>query len=117
MIDGIYAVSSALKAVSKSLAVTSHNVANMNTGGYKKMRAILKEGHNGGVEVSTQKMDTHGGPISDDGISHIQAKETSHVDLAEEMVHMMLAQRGYEANVKSLEVQNELQGIILEIVG
>jgi flagellar hook protein FlgE len=30
---------------------------------------------------------------------------------------MMLAQRGYKANVKSLEVQNELQGIILEIVG
>lgn len=117
MIDGTYAASLALNAFSKSLAVASNNVANMNTDGYKKSRAILKEGKNGGVEVSTQKIDTPSSLIPHEEASHGQVNERSNVDLAEEMVHMMLAQRGYEANVKSLEVQNELNGTILDIIG
>jgi flagellar hook protein FlgE len=117
MIDGTYAASLALNAFSKSLAVTSNNVANMQTNGYKKSRAILKEGQNGGVEVSTQKIDTPGSLIPYEEVSHGQEKETSNVDLAEEIIHMMLAQRGYEANTKSLEVQNEMHDTIIDIVG
>ena len=117
MIDGTYAASLALKAFSKSLAVTSNNVANMNTNGYKKSRAVLQEGQNGGVEVSIQKIDTPGSPIPFEEASDGQVRETSNVDLAEEMVHMMLAQRGHEGNVKSLQAQDELIGTILDIVG
>ena len=117
MIDGTYAASSALNAFSKKLAVVSNNVANMNTDGYKKSRAILKDGQNGGVEFSTQKIDTPGSLIPYEEASNVQVKETSNVDLAEEMVHMILAQRGHEANAKSLEAQNELRGTILDIVG
>jgi len=117
MIDGTYAASSALNAFSKKLAVVSNNVANMNTDGYKKSRAVLKEGQNGGVEVSTQKIDTPGSLIPYEEGSNVQVKETSNVDLAEEKVHMISAQRGHEANVKSLEAQNELRETILDIVG
>ena len=116
MIDGTYAASLALNAFSKSLAVASNNVANMNTDGYKKSRAVLKEGQNGGVEVSIQKIDTPGSPIPYEEESDFQVKETSNVDLAEEMVHMMLAQRGHAGNVKSIQAQDELIGTILDIV-
>lgn len=117
MIDGTYIALSALDGFSKYWAVVSNNVANINTDGYKKSRAILQEGQNGGVEVSIQKIDTPGSLIPHEECSRIQTKETSNVDLAEETVHMILSQRGHEANLKSLIAQDELRGTILEIVG
>lgn len=117
MIDGKYAASLALKAFSKSLDVTSNNVANINTDGYKKSKAILQEDKNGGVKVSIQKIDTLENPIPFEEASDDQIKESSNVDLAEEMVQMMSSKRGHKANAKSLEMQNELIGTILDIVG
>ena len=131
MIDGSYAALSALDAFSKKAAVVSNNIANMNTDGYKKSRAILEEGQNGGVEVSIQKIDTPGSPILHEEDSNVQteeaehneeganvrAEETSNVDPAEETVQMIMAQRGYEANLKSLATQNEMQEAILDIMG
>ena len=117
MISGIYSALSALGAFSKKVAVTSNNVANSHSDEYKKSRAILEEGQNGGVNVSIQKVDTPGSLIAREGSSGVQTVETSNVDLAEETVHMMLAQRGYEANAKSVAVQNELLGTILNILG
>ncbi len=140
MVDATHAASSALDAFSKSLAVTSNNIANMNTDGYKKSRATLQEGQNGGVEVSIEKIDTPGSPIpheedpdvqteespnadsaedtaNSQETADVQTQETSNVDLAEETVHMIIAQRGYEANLKSIEAQDELQETILDIVG
>jgi flagellar hook protein FlgE len=117
MISGIYSALSALGAFSKKMAVTSNNVANSHSDGYKKSRAVLEEGQNGAVNVSIQKVDTPGSLIAREGSSGVQTVETSNVDLAEETVHMMLAQRGYEANTKSVAVQNELLGTILNILG
>jgi len=105
MINGIFAASSALNAFSKKVAVVSNNVANMNTDGFKKSRTILEEGQNGGVEVL----------IHEEG-ANVQTEENSNVDLAEEMVNMILAQRAYEANIKSIETQNELEGTIVDIL-
>lgn len=116
MIDCTYPALSALYGFSKKAAVVSNNVANMNTNGFKKSRAILEEGQNGGIEVTIQKIDTPGSPISHEEGPCVQGKETSNVDLAEETIHMILAQTGLEANLISLEVQNELEGTILDII-
>ena len=140
MIDGNYAALSALDAFSKKAAVVSNNIANMHTDGYKKSRAILEEGQNGGVEVSIQKIDTPGSPIPheedsnvgaeeasnvnpaeeaahNEEAANVRAEETSNVDPAEETVQMIMAQRGYEANLKSLVTQNEMQEAVLDIIG
>jgi len=140
MIDGSYAALSALDAFSKKAAVVSNNIANMHTDGYKKSRAILEEGQNGGVEVSIQKIDTPGSPLPyeegfnvqaeeasnvdpageadhNEEAANVRAEETSNVDPAEETVQMIMAQRGYEANLKSLATQNEMQEAILDIMG
>ena len=47
----------------------------------------------------------------------VQTEEASNVDPAEETVQMIMAQRGYEANLKSLATQNEMQEAILDIMG
>jgi flagellar basal body rod protein FlgG len=117
MIDGVYAALSAVDAFSKTMAVTANNVANINTSGFKKSRAIAEEGQNGAVEVSIQEIDTPGSLIPSEESSTEQTETTSNVNIAEEMVHMTITQLGYEANLKSLEVQEELQGFILNILG
>jgi flagellar basal-body rod protein FlgC len=116
MIDGACSALTALNAFSKKMDVSSNNVANMLTDGYKKKRAILEEGADGGVSVSIQKIDTPGHPVTYEEGSSVQTVEGSNVDFVEETVHMMLAQRGFEANIKSLEAQNELLGTFLDIV-
>ena len=116
MIDRIFAASSALNAFSKKVAVVSNNVANMNTDGCKKSRTILEEGQNGGVEVSIQRIDTPENPIPHEEGANVRTEENSNVDLAEEMVNMIFAQRAHEANIKSIEAQNELEGTIVDIL-
>ncbi len=113
----MYAALSALDAFSTKMAVIANNIANINTDDYKKSRAILEERQNGGVDVSIQEIDTPGSPVPYEEGSNIQAQETSNVDLGEEIVQMMLTQRGYEANLKSLQVQDEMRGTVLDIVG
>jgi flagellar basal-body rod protein FlgC len=117
MINGIYSTQSALGAFSTSLAVISNNVANINTNGFKKSDVTLEESENGGVEASIRKIDTPGSQVSCDESSDSQTEETSNVDLVEETGHMIVTQRGFEANLVSLKAQDELQGMILDIVG
>lgn len=118
MIDGTYNSLSALRAFAKSMAVASNNVANSHTNGYKKSRAVLEEGQNGEVSVSIEKIDTPGVPVSyPDGVDgSIRVEETSNVDLAEETVNMIMDQRGFEANLKSVKTQKELEEAILDIL-
>ena len=117
MVDGVFVSLSALRGLSESLAVASNNVANMKTDGFKKSRAILEEGGNGGIEVTIQKIETPGSPSSYEGSTEVQRKETSNVDLAEESIHVIVSQRGFESNLVALEVQNELRGTVLDIIG
>ena len=125
MLNGVYSALSALDGFSKQTAVVSNNVANSNTDDYKKSRAVLEEGLNGGVEVSIQKIDTPGTPVSYEDnntvlaeeASSAQTKETSNVDLAEETVQLITAQRGHEANLTTIKVQNEMLGSVIDILG
>lgn len=116
MINGISSALTALDAFFKKMDVASNNVANIITDGFKKSRAVIKEGENGGVTVSIQKIDTPGSVITYEEGSGVQTKEGSNVDFAEEAVNMILAQRGFEANLKSLKAQSELLGTVLDIV-
>jgi flagellar basal body rod protein FlgG len=117
MTTGIYSTQSALGAFSTSLEVISNNVANINTNGFKKSDVTLEESENGGVEASIRKIDKPGSQVSCDETSDSQTEETSNVDLVEETGNMIVTQRGFEANLVALKAQDELQGMILDIVG
>ena len=108
---------SGLSAFTKKMRVISNNIANVNTDGYKKRRASFSEGTSGGVEVDVTRIDTPGPPNLYAKDHPTLEKEMSNVDLTEEIPQMMVTQRGYEANLKTLKNQDEMLGVLLDVLG
>lgn len=107
---------SALQAHVKKLGVAAHNIANVNSEGYKKYRATMEEDPFGGVRVNISRVNTPGHPyeVIEDG--QPVTKETSNVELTEEIPNLMIAQRGYEANIKAIQTQEKALGSLLDIL-
>ena len=107
---------SALDAYGQKLDVTSNNIANLNTDGFKKSRAIFEEADSSGVIVSISKVNNPGTPIpSVDGTG--KPRESSNVDLAEEVVNLKTTKRGYQANLKVVKAEDEMLGSLFDILG
>ncbi|MBW1863067.1 MAG: hypothetical protein JRJ02_11945 [Deltaproteobacteria bacterium] len=117
MISSVNNGLSALRAFGEKMAVTSNNVANVNTEEFKKSRAILKEGSNGDVQVEIERVNTPGPTIVEINDGKMTEKELSNVDLAEEITQTMLAQRGYEANLTTIKTLDEMLGTLVDIIG
>jgi flagellar basal-body rod protein FlgC len=117
MISALDSGISALSAFSVKMNVTANNVANVDSDGFKKSRTTFKEGPFGGVEPDVDQVDTPGYPKQtvDDG--RIQDVETSTVDLAEAVVDSISSQSGCEANLKTIQVDDEMVGILLDTIG
>ena len=116
MINGIGSSLSGLSANTKKMGVSANNVANINTGDFKKSRTVFKADAHGEVAVDIQKIETPGNPISyEEGEKKIH-KETSNVDYAEEAVNMITAQKGFKANLMVIKTQAEMLGSILDII-
>lgn len=107
---------SGLDAYGKKVDVTANNIANLNTDGFKKSRAVLQEADPSGVVVSLSKVNTPGAPVpSEDGTGEI--RESSNVDLGEELVNLRTAKHGFEANLKTLKAEDEMLGSLFDILG
>ena len=117
MIPAINGTLSALQAYKKSMGVTANNIANVNTEGFKKSRATMNEGVNGGVEATVNKVNTPGHRYQELDGDRMVDKETSNVNLQEEIPDLMVTQRTYEANLKSLQTRDKMLGTTLDILG
>jgi flagellar hook protein FlgE len=117
MIPAVNGTLSALQAYKKSMGVTANNIANVNTEGFKKSRAIMNEGVNGGVEVAVNKVDTPGHRYQEIDGDQMVDRETSNVNLEEEIPDLMVTQRAYEANLKALQTRDKMLGTTLDIMG
>ena len=117
MISALNNTVSALRAFVTKLGVTADNIANVNTDGFKKSRATFQADPNGGVRVEITRDDSPG--FRYEGIENGEKveKETSNVDLTEEIPNLMVTKRAYQANLKTLETQDEMLGSLLDIVG
>ena len=104
MIAGISASLSGLSAFGNMLSNTADNVANVNTDGYKSTKATITEDPVGLPQVTLTTSDSPGATITEGG----QTRETSNVDLAWELPQMIIAQSGYEANIKALSAQSHI---------
>lgn len=114
MISAIHTALSGLTAFARQMEVSAHNVANVNTDGYKKSRTDFVEPEAGGVLPVVQK-DNSAGPAVLKDTSYGQSQvELSNVDLGEEAVSQILAQRGFEANLRTLQTADDLLGNILD---
>ncbi len=115
MISSINSNLSALVAFGKKMGVTSNNIANVNTDGFKKSRVILNEGHSGEVRAAIEQVDTPG-PIHtviEDGLA--MEKELSNVDLTQEIPEMIPTKRAYEANLKAIKTLDEMMGALIDL--
>ena len=117
MISSVNSTISALQAYKTRLGVTADNIANANTDEFKKSRATLKEGTNGDVQVDITRVNTPGHRHQEMEGDQLVEKESSNVNLEEEVPEMMITQRTYEANLKVLQTQNRMLGTLLDITG
>jgi flagellar basal-body rod protein FlgC len=115
MIPAIHTALSGLSGFSKTIEVAAHNVANVNTDGFKNSQVEFVEVETGGVLPVIQK-DNAAGPmvLKDLGQGPSQV-ELSNVDLGQEAVNLIIGQRGFEANLRTLQTADLVLGSILDI--
>jgi flagellar hook protein FlgE len=117
MISSVSSAVSAINAFEKKMGVISTNVANSQTDGFKKSRVDLKEGETGGVEVEITQVNNPGPIVTVEKNRGAVEKEMSNVDLAEEIPQTIIAETGYDANLKILKTQDEMLGTLLDTFG
>jgi flagellar basal-body rod protein FlgC len=117
MISALGSGLSAISAFTVKMNVTANNVANVNTDGFKKSRTTLNEGSFGGVRPEVDQVNTPGNikQVTDENGTH--AVETSNVDLAEELGESIVTKSAYKANLKSIQVADEMLGSLLDTIG
>lgn len=126
MTDAIASATSALGAMSTSMAVTANNVANADTDGYKSKDARLATGPDGhGVQVSDIVQDNASGAMrpeavssqsaSGDAAQHTLMAEASNVDVARQVVDMMETSRAFEANTTVIRTEDRMAGTLLDM--
>lgn len=115
MISAIHTAFSGLTAVGKQVEVVANNVANVNTDGFKKSRTEFVEIPSGGVLPVVEKDDSSGPAVLRDTGGKQTMAELSNVDLGEEAVQQIVAQRSFEANLQTVRTGDALLGSILDI--
>jgi len=116
MIPFISSNLSALRAFGKKLSVIANNVANSESEGFKKSRAVLVEDPKNNVSVDISRVDTPGPLVDVKEDGKIVQKEMSNVDLAQEIPQSSLAQVFYRANLKAVKEADEMLGTLLDIL-
>lgn len=106
---------SGLTAFSRQIEVTAHNVANVNTHGFKKSHTEFVSVETGGVLPVVQKDDSIGPTVLRDRGYGPTQMELSNVDLGEEAVNQIIGQRMFEANIQALKTANDMLGSILDM--
>jgi flagellar basal-body rod protein FlgC len=117
MISSVNSAISALHAFEKKMGVTANNIANVRSEEYKKSQAVLTEGQRNNVAVTVEKIETPGPIIYEVNGKETIEKESSNVNLAEEIPQTIIAQRSYEANLKTLQTHDEMLKSIVDIKG
>ncbi|HEY8966113.1 MAG TPA: flagellar basal body protein [Candidatus Methylacidiphilales bacterium] len=98
MDSGIQTSLTGLQANQLRADVAANNIANVSTPGFQPSRTVDTELDGGGVSARiVTPLDPSATP------------EVSGTDVATEMVSTLVAQRGFEANVKALRVSDRMQ--------
>lgn len=115
MISAIHTALTGLTALGKQLEVVAHNIANVNTDGFKKFRTTFVEAPISGVLPVVDKDDSSGPTVLRDTGQNQLEIELSNTDLGEDLVQQMLAQRSFEANLHTIKAGDVLLGSILDL--
>lgn len=106
---------SALQAFSTKIQSHANNIANANTDGYKKTRVTLANTLPAGVQAQVEKTTTPGPTVYQEGLEVPETKELSNVDLGNELPEMGLSSTYYKANLKTIQIEDEMMGSLLNL--
>lgn len=115
MISASSSALSALQAFGTKIQSNANNIANANTDGYKKTRVNLASKAPQGVQAEIEKSKMAGPTVYQEGESGSEAVELSNVDLGNEIPEMMLSSTYYKANLKTIQIENEMLGSLLQV--
>lgn len=73
---------------------------------------MIEEKETSGVSVFSERVNTPGDIVTIDGIE----REASNVSLEEELVALMTNHSNYEANLKTVKANDEIQGTLFDIL-
>ncbi len=106
---------SAIRAFERKAATTAHNVANLNTDGFKANRVVMEASAPGGVRAEVYRVDTPGAVI-DTGDGSGELRETSNVNLARETGSLIVSKQGHKANLKTLQTCEEMTQTVIDLL-
>jgi flagellar basal-body rod protein FlgC len=113
MINGLSASVSGLWVFVRKLENAARNIANSSRGGYKSKKTTIIEDEAGSPSLNISVDDTPAASFQDaDGV----IRETLNVELYKEITDLSIAQRGYEANLKSVKTEDEVLDSLLDII-
>ena len=115
MIKALWSGVAGIRAFEKKADVTAHNVANVNTDGFKKSRAVMVEDRTGAPRVTVDRVELSGYAVVEETGDGRTERELSNVDLAEEMVNLTVARRGHQANLKTVQAADDMLESLLDI--
>lgn len=108
---------SALQAFSNQMMVSSNNVANSLSDGFKADRAYNVEAENGQVKTAISESQADPPQVEDPLKNDGSLKELSNTDTAEEMIGQIMIQKGVDANAKVIQEYDETIGTLLDTIG
>ncbi|OQX09404.1 MAG: hypothetical protein BWK76_22245 [Desulfobulbaceae bacterium A2] len=115
MLTGMEAALTGLQAYGTKMQATAHNVANLNTDGFKRTRVLMQESAAQGVETHVEQDMSPGAMVVEQGGQGEELREQSNSDLGNEFVEMMVTSHGYNANLKVLQTADSMLGSLLDI--
>ncbi len=115
MIPAVNSALSGLQAFGTKINSNANNVANLSSEGYKKTRVTLSDQAPQGVSATVETVDSPGAMRLEETNGGSTMVELSNVDLAEELPDSQLNARFYQANLKTLQVADEMTENLLDI--
>ncbi len=109
-VNAISSAVSALTAYGTKLNATAHNIANLETKGYKSIDAVIEENPSGnGVKVTlSRKASPWNTGGSEDNLST--------VDLAEALTDAIQASQGFKASVKTIQTMDNMAEALMKMM-
>jgi flagellar basal-body rod protein FlgC len=114
----------ALSALSRAAEVTSANLANVDTPGYRARRVHLEDGEGGeGVRVAPITLDSrsaadrpdHLEPAGGDPAASSVARPRSGVDVGREVVDLIRTQNAFAANAAQIRAWDQVTGLVVNL--
>ena len=115
MISAFQSALSGLQAFSIKLHSNANNIANSSTEQFKRTRVLLGTDQSHSVEAKVEKILTPGTEIYTTTNKGEELVELSNVDLAYELTEMNLNKTLYKANLKTIQVTDDMFGSLLKL--